>query len=1233
MSVKRLLLLALPICLVLYALPLALPSAQMQSGGLSGAVTNYANGQPIVSAIVRVADASAVTDAEGRYTLLLPDGIYDVNVEAAGYIDMTRTGWRVADQKITVLDLEMFPTEPSPKEVQAIEKRFEQPVQEGPKDAADLERGYGITTAVSVPATIRVLMPDGSVVTMEMDEYLKGVVPHEVPPSWPIEALRAQAVAARSYAATRRAHADVGADVCTTVHCQVWDAMHYATTDQAVNDTHGIVGTYNSAIISAFFFAHCDGHTRNSEDVWGGYLPYCRSVSCPCGYTTRYGHGVGMCQQGARALALQGVGYADILRHYYTGILVEAPTTGQATAVSAQPAAGDTNTLFSFEAIYSGNASVFPAVANVVIDGRSYSLARVPGGTTSKTYRYKTRLSAGSHLYHVYFDDGYGNISRLPVSGENAGPQVSAADPLTPTPAPAPAAEGVLADSIIHSTANDWSAGSHNGTRVTAMGDGALALETDRTGGVYTSAALPAPVPFVGLALTWYAEIPTGASLALEARISADGVVWSDWKSLPPAEDDPGRHHLYTSDILFGQASWVQYRARFQTTSTSPTLHNVRLVCIDSRSGPTASELAASRQIAAGRPIVNARSGWGADESLMTCAPAYRDPLAIIVHHTVTEDGGVDPAAIVRAIYYYHAVVREWGDIGYNYLVDHLGNVYEGRAGGPGVVGGHALRYNWGSIGVALIGDYQNNAVPIAMQDSLAEFLAWQCTDHYIHPTEERYFIDQNLPTIMGHRDCAATACPGDQAYALLPILRAQVLADMAHVPPRLNLIAPTAGQLVRAVATCSLDTSAVVERVEYYVDDALRAIATVSPFTWKWNTLDESAGAHVLRAVAYNASGQNDDQVNVTVDNVPPSGIASAPAWSNSTNISLTLQSADATLVQFSNGWIWEGEDLYHQPNTGQAVQDADALNGQAWQGRVGSDAAGAWYGPYTCELPVGRDYQVYFRLKAIDNQGGNELATLDICDNQGLRIYDAAPIVGADFGRVSTYEEFRLELPYQDASPTCDDPDTSDGVEFRTTFRAQGDLYLDRVTVFSAPQAFAPSLSWNIRSIEGAQDIVVRFVDAAGNTLDRAVTVGLDTIAPQWIEFSGRTAWVQDIASGLDTTTAAWAISTDGGMTWSDWNMLGLEQPAGTTTPVALTAPEQPGTHLRCRIRDVAGTLSESAPQPLQVTPTPTNSVTPTLTMTPTLTPVVSVTCTPTREGTIAPSREWLHLPLIQK
>jgi hypothetical protein len=179
----------------------------------------------------------------------------------------------------------------------------------------------GINT---VPDTIRVLMPDNSVATMDMDEYLKGVVPAEVDASWPMDALEAQAVAARCYASTAHRHPEAGADVCTTTHCQAWSAAHDPRTDLAVEATHKVAALYNGEIIEAYYFGHCDGHTRNSEDVWGGYIPYCRSVSCPCGNTTMYGHGVGMCQEGASVLAAAGWDYRDILEHYYAGITVES---------------------------------------------------------------------------------------------------------------------------------------------------------------------------------------------------------------------------------------------------------------------------------------------------------------------------------------------------------------------------------------------------------------------------------------------------------------------------------------------------------------------------------------------------------------------------------------------------------------------------------------------------------------------------------------------------------------------------------------------------------------------------------------------------------------------------------------------------------------------------------------------------------------------------------------------
>lgn len=176
--------------------------------------------------------------------------------------------------------------------------------------------------APAVPETIKVLMPNGSVETMDMDAYLKGVVPAEVSPYWPLDALQAQAVAARCYAATADRHPAEGADVCTTTHCQAWSSSRDPVTDLAVEATHGVVAVYNNSIIEAYYFAHCNGSTRNSEDVWGGALPYCRSVSCPCGNTSYYGHGVGMCQEGACVLAGAGWDYADILEHYYTGAAV-----------------------------------------------------------------------------------------------------------------------------------------------------------------------------------------------------------------------------------------------------------------------------------------------------------------------------------------------------------------------------------------------------------------------------------------------------------------------------------------------------------------------------------------------------------------------------------------------------------------------------------------------------------------------------------------------------------------------------------------------------------------------------------------------------------------------------------------------------------------------------------------------------------------------------------------------
>lgn len=171
--------------------------------------------------------------------------------------------------------------------------------------------------------TIRVLFEDGNVKVMSLDEYLRGVVAGEVPPNWPLEALKAQAVASRSYAqytVEHPRHRPI-ADICTTTHCQ-----HYApekindNADTAVAQTRGLIAQYNDQTINAVFSARCGGHTRNNEEVWtqGRPLPYLRGVPCP-DVADRHGHGVGLCQHGTRVFAEQGKPFDEIVTHYYQG--------------------------------------------------------------------------------------------------------------------------------------------------------------------------------------------------------------------------------------------------------------------------------------------------------------------------------------------------------------------------------------------------------------------------------------------------------------------------------------------------------------------------------------------------------------------------------------------------------------------------------------------------------------------------------------------------------------------------------------------------------------------------------------------------------------------------------------------------------------------------------------------------------------------------------------------------
>lgn len=116
---------------------------------------------------------------------------------------------------------------------------------------------------------------------VNLEDYLYSVVGAEAVPSWPAEALKAQAVAARTYALYKRGNSATGLyDLDTTTATQVYKGLEseYNTTHQAVNATQGQVMTYNGQVILAAFHASSGGHTENVENIWSNRLPYLRGV-------------------------------------------------------------------------------------------------------------------------------------------------------------------------------------------------------------------------------------------------------------------------------------------------------------------------------------------------------------------------------------------------------------------------------------------------------------------------------------------------------------------------------------------------------------------------------------------------------------------------------------------------------------------------------------------------------------------------------------------------------------------------------------------------------------------------------------------------------------------------------------------------------------------------------------------------------------------------------------------
>jgi N-acetylmuramoyl-L-alanine amidase len=263
----------------------------------------------------------------------------------------------------------------------------------------------------------------------------------------------------------------------------------------------------------------------------------------------------------------------------------------------------------------------------------------------------------------------------------------------------------------------------------------------------------------------------------------------------------------------------------------------------------------------AGSPLILSRAAWGASERIRRGRPDYADSVRFaVVHHTAGSNSytRARSASIVRGIQRYHVLANGWDDIGYSFLVDKYGQIFEGRYGGVdrNVVGAHAQGFNQGSTGVALIGNYDATSATPAAKAALTRLLAWRLDVAHVDPTTTFSWRSTGNPkfpagrtitlrTIAGHRDTGYTACPGSNLYGALPALTVGVWQTGL---PKLYFpsVSGAPGGMVRFTGTLSepLPWSVIVSQLGGSV--IAEASGEGTQVDWTWDARTIPAGRYV---------------------------------------------------------------------------------------------------------------------------------------------------------------------------------------------------------------------------------------------------------------------------------------------------------------------------------------------------------------------------------------------------
>lgn len=289
------------------------------------------------------------------------------------------------------------------------------------------------------------------------------------------------------------------------------------------------------------------------------------------------------------------------------------------------------------------------------------------------------------------------------------------------------------------------------------------------------SVQLDNPAPFIAASLVWTTNGLAGHP-KMRAQI-ADGS-WTNWQELEPDGHNPFDAPQYGSQLVFLPAGAQQIQIDFEDPEASILNGDIYLFNPGKTGAPMGESAPAveTRECPCPQPDFEGRLDWCPNgDCPQDPTPEPTDVTHIIVHHSAGVNSSSDWAAVVRSIWNQHVNVNGWDDIGYNWLVDPNGVIYEGR--GDGLQGAHFCGQNGNTVGICVLGNFQNTTPTNSALSGLRKFLAWETCDLGVDPTDFAFHEGSGLSLfyISGHRDGCSTACPGDDFYPMFPNLRQSV--------------------------------------------------------------------------------------------------------------------------------------------------------------------------------------------------------------------------------------------------------------------------------------------------------------------------------------------------------------------------------------------------------------------------------------------------------------------------